>query len=295
MRTKASVLSAALGWVALALALAWVAVRSAGQAEAAVADMAKKQLGLDAAITAVQDRIVALVRSEEALRAALREAQERQTAASAARKAAARPNMATLLASNPKVHALYMRSFRANLTTQFQPLYHTLGFSPAQVEKFEDLMMEREEERMDLQAAAQAQGLAPSDPAMAALQQQQDDQLREAEVGLLGDAGYQQLQQFNRVQPLEGAVTQMVATYVAETSPLTALQREQLVDVLAKASSQYQSGGPADVLTIDRPTALAQANQFLAGTQYAALEVGTQMWQVGSLLKQFFQTQPPGK
>jgi len=294
MRPKTSTLTTALGFAGISLVLAWAALQSARRAEATAAAMAESQSSLDASIKAARGRMAASRQKEAVLRAALKAAQVRQSTASTVRKTPAGPNRAALIATNPKVRAAYVRSFRANLTMKFLPLYHKLALSPAQIEKFEDLMTESEQEKLDLQAAAQSQGLAVSDPAMAALQQQQNEQLCGGEVELLGNAGYQELQQFDRIQPLEDPITRM-AYAVAETAPITQSQVDQLLNVLANASGKFQAGGPADPISIDWPTALPQAGQILNVTQYANFKAAAQIAQVMALVNQYYLMQSPGK
>jgi hypothetical protein len=294
MHSKTLSFTAALGFAGISLVLAWVGLQSARRAEAAAAAMAESQSALDARVKAAQGQIAASRQREAALRADFKSAQMRQATAPAAQKTPARPNRAALIATNPKVRAAYVRSFRANLTMNFLPLYHMLALSPAQIEKFEDLMTESEQEKLDLQAAALSQGLAVSDPAIATLQQQQNEQLRDGEVGLLGNAGYQQLQQFDRIQPLEDPITRM-AYPIAETAPITEPQMDQLLNVLANASGKFQAGGPADPMTIDWPTALPQVGQILNGTQYANFKAAAQIAQVMALVNQYYQMQSPAK
>jgi len=135
---------------------------------------------------------------------------------------------------------------RSQLALKYVPLYHKLGLLPAQTEKFEDLITERDEEKMDLQATAQSQSMVESDPAITSIQERQDADLSKAEIGLLGDTGYQQLQQFDRMQPLEDFVDRYVADFIPPTStPLTEGQREQLLNVFANAVNPSRSPSPA--------------------------------------------------
>ena len=62
MRFGSTIRVIAAGFVAIALALAWVEFRSARQAEASIAETAKKRTSLDAGIKAARDRIAALAR-----------------------------------------------------------------------------------------------------------------------------------------------------------------------------------------------------------------------------------------
>jgi hypothetical protein len=286
--------------VAISFALASVWYRSAQRAKNSVAEIEKERIGVEEDIRAALERIAAAAKSKDDLKGALKEAQTRLTAESLDRNGARQPNLAVLLENNPKLRDLYRRSLRSQLALKYVPLYHKLGLLPAQTEKFEDLITERDEEKMDLQATAQSQSMVESDPAITSIQERQDADLSKAEIGLLGDTGYQQLQQFDRMQPLEDFVDRYVADFIPPTStPLTEGQREQLLNVFANAVNPSRSPEPGDVIAwaaaIDWNTALPQAGNFLSPSQLATLQINAQQAQVGGLLKQFFQLQAATK
>jgi hypothetical protein len=147
------------------------------------------------------------------------------------------------------------------------------------------------EDAADLRAIVLSPGMKDSAPEISALQKWDDDQLRDAQVALLGEDGYQQLVQFNREQPVQ-AIVDDVARFVALTpTPLTYSQAGQLMRVLANADGQYQNGGPADadVTKIDWSQALPQAKGILSPSQFAAVRIESQMARSVRLVDQFFQ------
>jgi len=291
---KSKILWITLGITAAALGLgfAWVELGATQQAEARIVEIAGKRSALNAHASAVRQRIEAAAKSEDDFKAALTEARSRSPGMPRPTPA---QNLAALLEAHPELRALRSTSFRANLALTYLPLFDSLKLSPPQIEKFKDLLTEREEERLDLQSTAQSQGLPMSDPAIAALRQQQDDKLHSDEVELLGDAGAQAAQQFVRMQPLENPINDM-ASFVAHTAtPLTAPQAEQLLNVLAASSSQFQAGGTANPQNVDWPAALATAKTFLTPAQYAALSAESQLPQVFKLSTQFFKAETAQK
>ncbi len=212
------------------------------------------------------------------------------------RKKSPRPTLDTLLATNPKVRAIYLKSYQARLAVTYLPLYHRLKLGPAEIAKFNDLLSEREEERIDLQATAEAHGLPASDPAILAVKQQQDDDLHRAEIGLLGADGFQQVGQIERLQPLfDLVVTPLMSVIPAGAAPLTEAQGEQLLTVLSRSNSAFQAGGKADPLAIDWSTTLPQTRGFLSDAQYAGIQAWSQALQVRVLIKQYYQLQAATK
>ena len=72
--------------------------------------------------------------------------------------------------------------------------------------KFEDILAQRSEGQMDLQAAIQMKGLAYNDPAIDALRKQQNSEFEAAQKALLGDDGYAQFMAFDQSIPVRMAV-----------------------------------------------------------------------------------------
>jgi len=261
----------------------------------------------EAKILATQERIAASNRDETELRMALDQAQastDRRASAEATPKKPVppvrnRPDLAALLEAKPELRVMFGQSYRAELSVRYLPFFDALKLSPDAVENFKNLMVESEEERLDVQAAAKAQGLTETDPAFAKLQQEQQAKMKAAQLELLGEAGYQQLEEFKRVQPLEQIVGGVANLAGQTSSPLTAPQAERLLNVLARASGAYQAGGVADNSTIDWPRALTEAQSFLSPSQFAALKNDSSMsqglLQVMTLAKQLYQRETPAK
>lgn len=290
MSTKALILAAAGIVLGFAVALDWFAVRSERRANAALAEIAQKRAALNAAVREDDERIAADDRERLALKAALGTLPP--AAASGAVAGKRNPgdrDVAALLEANPALFALGVRAYRANLGPHFASLYRALGLSQAQIDAFESLMTEHEEGLLDLNATAASQGLENSDPAVLAVRQQEDDQLRAAQVALLGDAGYRQLMQMGRVQPVQDIVASVATTVALTSSPLSGAQAAELTDFLANASSSYRRGDPADPATIDWDVVLPQAQGILTAPQFGALKAEALKPQVGKIQAQFNQ------
>jgi hypothetical protein len=277
---------------ALALGLMSWGDRSAREAEASLAEIARKRAVLDAGVSRAEERITVNDRDRLALQAALR-ASPPASPPVPENKNPGDANVAALLEANPALFALGVRAYRANLGPHFSPLYRKLGLSPTQIDAFENLMTEHEEEVLDLNATASSQGIENSDPAVLAVRQQEDDQLRAAQIALLGDTGYGQLQQFARAEPVQEIVASVATTVALTSTPLSGAQAAELSDFLANSSSSYRSGDQADPATIDWDVALPQAQAILTDAQYEALRAEYLKPKIKKIQEQFNQQQSP--
>jgi hypothetical protein len=289
VRARSSIIAISMGILALSLGLEWFGVRSARRAEAALREIDRQRAAVDAGVARAAERLAAAARERTALGEALHGLPPGRGSPVAADGTGDAADVAALLAANPRLFALGVRAYRANLGLHFGSLYRSLALAPDQIERFEDLMTRHQEDTLDLNAAAAARGLDDADPAVVALRGQEDEQLRAAQAALLGEAGFQQLQQFNREQPVGDIVTNVATTMALSSTPLSSAQAGQLTRFLADASSAYQSGNPADTATIDWDQVLSQAQGILSNAQYEALKAEYLKPQLDQLHAQFNQ------
>jgi hypothetical protein len=281
-------------WISAAVLIAaslFIAVRSfriARDSRTLETELYEKGRSLGEQIATTRVQLATLQNPASSLQA---EAQKDKVTPSPAaiRKPTPRRDLADLMETNPALSALFQQSFRSNLGLRFRPFYSSAQLSPEQISKFEELMTEAEQDKLDLNASAKAQGLAAGDPALKKMWQQNDEKLRSAQKEILGETGYQELQRYNRQEPLLSFTT-MFALLTSETStPFTSSQSGKLLNALSTASPSYQNGGNADLTTIDIPSALAQAKQVLSPNQYAALETNFSGLELWKLKEQYYQ------
>jgi hypothetical protein len=146
---------------------------------------------------------------------------------------------------------------------------------------------------MDLQAAAEAQGLTTSDPGVAALRQQSNQEYRVAFGELAVSAGISplQLKQESAAQPsahTRDIVTDVAGLVALSPTPLTNAQAAQLAPLIAAATPQ----GAGDPSAEAWENVSAQAAGFLAAPQVEALRQEGARSEVMSLVRQFY-AQPP--
>ena len=181
-----------------------------------------------------------------------------------------RPPKAAVVGSDSNVAALSLAIFRATLGQKYRQFYRALGLSPKQIGAFENLMTARQEEIIDLNAVALADG-PDARPDVEAIRRQEDDDFSAAQLALLGEGGYRQFQEFNRALPVWDVVNGIQApTFPQE--PLSLAQAQQLAAALTGASDIYLNGGVATLDSIDWNAALAKAQGFLSDEQLDGLK-----------------------
>ena len=238
-----------------ALGFGWYSVHADRNAEASLAAITQERGRLDDTIRKVKMQIAARERDAAATQIELRKAQS----AGAAESAPSVKDPATVLASNSKLRALYLKSFRVNLRLRFGAAYQSLGLSSDQIDKFEELATDCESDKWTIRAEAVAQGFAADDPAIDGLQQQSNGQFRASVANELGTAVAQQLGQVSRLGSAQTFVNEVGTLMAPGLSRLTDSQAAQLLQVLADSSASYQTGGPFDPMSVDWSKASAQA------------------------------------
>ena len=200
------------------------------------------------------------------------------------------PSVASLLAADPKLMDLYLRSFRAGLPDRFGAIYARLGMSPAQIDRFEELSTAHEGEIMDLRAAAEAQGLPDDDPGIAAMRQQSNRDYRTAITTLALSLGLtpSRLEQENNLAngALESVLGGVASLAALSPAPMTYAQAGQLAPILAAANTAA-SPGAIDRSTIDWDKVLPQAAAILPAPQVQALQAQATAAQVLRLAREF--------
>lgn len=194
---------------------------------------------------------------------------------------------------NPQVQLLLLATRRAKSAATFGLLFRTLGLSPAQIEKFKDNVVRREEQQMDLLAVMRELGLTLRDPAPAKLWVKIEPAYQAAQKELLGEPGYRQLQDYARAAEARNAVSRLAGAATVTGVPFTTQQAEQLVRMVANASSDYRGGGNAFLFAVDwamvdeeAETILSEAQMNLFKTIEPPGEGGRHWGQVNRLLMQ---------
>ncbi|MEO6875109.1 MAG: hypothetical protein ABI222_09835 [Opitutaceae bacterium] len=205
-----------------------------------------------------------------------------------------RGNMAANFAAmmdKPEIQKLMAIQQRAGLDERYAALFKNLNLSPAQLEQFKNLLVEKQTAVTDALQAARAQGINPrTDPED--FQKLITDAQTDADASIksaLGDAGYTQYQQYQQTLPQRNVVNQLAQSLSYTSTPLTPEQSEQMVQILAAntpasgnatgnnvratVASAFGVGfGGAQANASISNNAIAQASSVLSATQLTALQ-----------------------
>jgi RNA polymerase sigma factor (sigma-70 family) len=183
------------------------------------------------------------------------------------------------LAAYPQARPMLLEISKAQIARNFAAFFQKAGLTPTQIENMENQTAEQWIQTVTVGP----NGIHPGDP------QLPDDRLK----AILGDQGFQQFQDFERVQPLQGFVRD--ASSMSTSVPITETQANQLLMILANASSSYQGGGKASPNTVDWDQVMVQAQGVLSAQQIAAISAEAQLGKLMPLVAQFRQSSPPTK
>ncbi len=311
---KTTIWTAAAIVILVSAVTAWLGFDLANATRAALADGSTKRAALAKEISHARERNTDADRTMADLRAALKmaqaEAEKQAAAASSTKPTTVRPpRFEAVLEAHPALRGLYRQNFRASLRLDDQindhyPLfYKSAGLTPEQIQKFEDLMLDHDEQGLDLEATLIAQ--RPGRAVIDKMRQQLDEKLQAAQMELLGPAGYQRLQEFNRAKPQNQFASDVVTQVALTSAPFTAAQTQQLLNVLTTSvrANAVVPANPRDngyqVLskTTDWPRVLTQAEAFLSPTQLSVLKGNVGQVDLYRLVREFYLREgiPAGK
>jgi len=186
-------------------------------------------------------------------------------------KASAAPSLTEwldLLDNDPKFQVLHLAQKRAELAMSYGPFFRMQGLSSEQIGKLSDLLINGAAQVEDLRSITRTMSMSPFDPAIAAQQKQGMAELQAAETELLGTAGCEQLQQYERALPAWTYVGQLAGVAALAGVPFSREQAAQLTDAIANASAAYVRGGTVDFARIDWKAADVSAQAFLSPEQF---------------------------
>jgi len=279
---------------AVLIGLIGIEARATHRARSAFAALAQRRTALNLGIERIAREIAADGREQARLRSQLEHPSVHAVAASHAETPV---SAAALFAANPKLFTLYLRYYRAMVGQDFNALYRRLGLSPQQTDEFEKLATDHQDATFTLEAIALSEGLKDSDPAIATLQQQENDALHSGLIALLGESGYAQFQQAARLEPVWPLVNDLATRVALTATPLSESQRAELAQIIANASPKYRNGGTADAdrAKLDWDEAIPQAQAILSESQLSVLKMDAAFAQVARLEDQFHRQQSAEK
>lgn len=286
MKTKSLLVVFAVA--ALAIGFAVRATWQNWEATAAVAGLVPQNAAMRAKIVGLEQRLrtakdgLARMRQETATAPAGRggagvvAATAESETPSRPKATAGRLSPETVIANDPQQMAEYAKDFRATLDLTYGGMFKALRLSPEQIEKFTDLKVWLEQNRMDLLAAVETQGLDQQGDAYARLLQQQRRITREKERELFGPGPLlEQSREYSRTQYLRNITQMLASSLVSPDAPITAALVERVTEVVAR-NSERRPGEPWSWqywTTINWDAAGAQLQGVLSPSQLATLRL----------------------
>jgi hypothetical protein len=197
-------------------------------------------------------------------------------------------NLASLL-ENPEFSKLWNSQQKLALDSRYSPLFKALNLSPADLDKFKSLLVEKQAAITDVMSSAREQGLDPRNPddraQLATLLQTAQAQVEANIQQTLGAAQFAQYQNYEQTLPQRNVVTQLAQSLSYTGTPLQDTQVAQLVNILAAntpAQNQNASGlgglfagmggGFGNRTSPITDAAITQAQSILTDPQVAALQ-----------------------
>jgi hypothetical protein len=174
-----------------------------------------------------------------------------------------------IIRNEPDAEAFYIASKRADLAAIYGPLFRALKLTPEAAAKFQDAFIRKEEDQMDLAALLRMQGAETNGKALMEFQAKSQTDYEASQRALLGEAGYQQLQDYERTASTRGMVSAIAGVAALERAPFTPQQADALVQAIAGASENYRKGYQANHNDVDWSAIEAQARTILTPEQFA--------------------------
>lgn len=260
MKARSGLLLVAILTIAVGGASTWWRTAARHEREGRKQALQKQQDSLQARLHREEEAAVVLARERDQLRAELAGKSPAATSVTHPRKPVETytpaqaeemlryfltPWQDLALRDNPALRSQYLTSERINLEARYGPLLGQLGLSPEQTSRFKDILAAHTQELLEIRLAA-LPGATAEPKADVSSRNAAEERLRAAESELLGDTGYQQLQQYERLLPVRYEVDALAGSLALTDAPLGSGQANQLLQIIANASEAYQKGGSAD-------------------------------------------------
>jgi hypothetical protein len=165
---------------------------------------------------------------------------------------------------------------KGRIARNYAALFKRLNLTPDQIDQMTNLLLEKKESSMDAAVGAVQQDINPlENPGeFGDMVQAMRDDVEGQIKALLGDAGYEQYQQYNQTQARQNVVNDLQQLLGATDTPLTPDQTRLFQEVLSQ--------GKTNQITDD---VLGASQRFLSEPQIKALQSIQQQQQVAAELR----------
>lgn len=174
------------------------------------------------------------------------------------------------LLSDPSLQSLLLERERGRVAALYAAFARMRQLTAAQIGALHELILEREERRMDLADVVYVERLSPNDSVIRRMGRWIDDDFRGKLSRVLDEEGMRALAGHERMLQVWSLINSFAGAVALEGHPLAPEQATSLAQVVADACPDYQRGGTADLDQVDWPLALASASQVLDPAQAGA-------------------------
>jgi hypothetical protein len=174
-----------------------------------------------------------LLADAEKERAALQAQKARSVApANAAPTTRRDPAAAMAVLDNPAMQRMMSASIKGSLDQRYASLFRQLRLSPTDLDKFKDLLVEKQMSAVDALRVAQSRGMTSNPAEMAGLMNKVQGEMDDSIHALLGEQGFQTFQDYNQNIASYGLLDQIERRLSYTNAPLQATQSEALLQIL---------------------------------------------------------------
>jgi hypothetical protein len=148
--------------------------------------------------------------------------------------------------SKPEVQAMVSLQHKAAIEARYAPLFKNLNLPADQIEQLKALLADRSTTMQDVMIAAREQGLSSRDnpEAFKKVLADAQNQINDGIKSVIGEQGFAQLSNYEQTLPQRNVVNELQQRLSYTSTPLTAAQAEQMVQILANNTPARQPGNP---------------------------------------------------
>jgi hypothetical protein len=271
MRTKPYLTIVCAAALAVLGVLVWLEIGATRAAERSRAEILARIAAATAERRQVEQRLAAAIEAKNRAQTALDAVKQKSVTPAAKSPPTPVRQQGSILAiirHEPDSEAFYIASQRADLAAKYGPLIRVLKLTPEAAAKFQDAFIRKEEDQMDLAALLRMPGAETNGKALMEFQAKSQAAYEASQRAVLGDAGYQQLQDYERTASTRAMVSAVAGVAAVERAPFTPQQADALVQVIAGASENYRKGYQANHNEVDWAAVEAQARAILSPEQF---------------------------
>jgi len=152
------------------------------------------------------------------------------------------------LMARPEVQAIMSSQQKDAVQARYAALFKSLNLAPEQAEKLKTILADRQTTMQDVMSAARDQGIDPRTDrnAVQKLMEVARNDITSSIKSVIGESGFNQLETYEKTIPQRNIVNQLQQRLSSTDTPLTSIQADQLVQILAANTPAPPQRRPAD-------------------------------------------------